>query len=58
MTAARRPLLCRDKHHGVSRGIIGMRERAALFGGDVHAGPAPGGGWQVTARLPVTWGGP
>ena len=42
----------------VSRGIIGMRERAALFGGDVHAGPAPGCGWQVTAWLPVTGGGP
>jgi signal transduction histidine kinase len=42
----------------VSRGIIGMRERASLFGGDVHAGPAPGGGWQVKASLPVTGGGP
>ena len=42
----------------VSRGIAGMRERAALFGGEVHAGPAPAGGWQVTAWLPLTGGRP
>jgi signal transduction histidine kinase len=34
-------------------GIIGMQERAALFGGDLTAGPAPGGGFVVRARLPV-----
>jgi signal transduction histidine kinase len=34
-------------------GIIGMRERAALFGGELSAGPAPGGGFVVRARLPV-----
>jgi signal transduction histidine kinase len=34
-------------------GIIGMRERAALFGGDLTAGPAPGGGFAVRARIPV-----
>ena len=34
-------------------GIIGMRERAALFGGDLSAGPAPGGGFAVRARIPV-----
>jgi signal transduction histidine kinase len=32
-------------------GISGMRERAALHGGDVSAGPAPGGGWAVSAVL-------
>jgi signal transduction histidine kinase len=32
-------------------GINGMRERAALHGGDVSAGPAPGGGWIVSAFL-------
>lgn len=34
------------------RGIIGMRERCQLLGGDLQAGPAAGGGFAVTARLP------
>ena len=33
-------------------GIIGMRERVALFGGDFSADPRPGGGFRVAARLP------
>lgn len=33
-------------------GLAGMRERAALLGGTCSAGPAPGGGWDVTATLP------
>lgn len=33
-------------------GLAGMRERAALLGGDVSAGPAEGGGFEVRARLP------
>lgn len=32
-------------------GIAGMRERAALFAGQVTAGPAPGGGWRIHATL-------
>lgn len=37
-------------------GIIGMMERAALLGGTCQAGPAPRGGWAVTAVLPrVGW---
>ena len=36
-----------------ARGIIGMRERAALYGGDLRAGPAPGGGFAVAARFPI-----
>jgi signal transduction histidine kinase len=34
-------------------GQAGMRERAAAVGGTMHIGPQPGGGYQVTARLPV-----
>jgi signal transduction histidine kinase len=35
------------------QGLIGMRERAALFGGELSAGPVPGGGFAVECRLPV-----
>jgi signal transduction histidine kinase len=38
---------------GGGHGIAGMRERAAMFGGQVSAGPHPGGGWRVRAVLPV-----
>ncbi|MEU4356793.1 sensor histidine kinase [Streptomyces virginiae] len=34
-------------------GIIGMRERVALLGGDLSAGPRTGGGFRVAARLPL-----
>jgi signal transduction histidine kinase len=34
-------------------GIIGMRERAVLLGGQLTAGPRPGGGFRVAARLPL-----
>jgi signal transduction histidine kinase len=38
---------------GTGRGLLGLRERAELYGGELAAGPGPDGGWQVTARLPV-----
>jgi signal transduction histidine kinase len=34
-------------------GLVGMRERAQVFGGTTTAGPALGGGWQVRAELPA-----
>ncbi|KGM02046.1 sensor histidine kinase [Cellulomonas cellasea] len=37
---------------GTHRGILGMRERAALLGGHVDAGPRPEGGWRVHVVLP------
>lgn len=35
------------------RGIVGMRERCQLLGGELDAGPVPGGGFEVAARLPL-----
>jgi signal transduction histidine kinase len=34
-------------------GLTGMRERAVASGGDLEAGPRPGGGFTVRARLPI-----
>jgi signal transduction histidine kinase len=38
---------------GPGRGIIGMRERCQLLGGELDASPLPGGGFAVTACLPL-----
>jgi signal transduction histidine kinase len=38
---------------GSGHGLLGMRERAAMLGGELTAGPQPGGGWRVAARLPL-----
>jgi signal transduction histidine kinase len=38
-------------------GLTGLRERVSALGGNLDAGPAPGG-WHVSATLPLTVGGP
>lgn len=38
---------------GKGQGLIGMQERAAIFGGTVSAGPRPGGGFQVKILIPL-----
>ena len=41
------------KEHGPGHGLTGMRERVTLLGGSLSAGPAPDGGYLVSAVLPL-----
>ncbi|WP_228010618.1 sensor histidine kinase [Nonomuraea phyllanthi] len=38
---------------GAGHGLLGMRERAAMLGGDLATGPTPDGGYEVSVFLPV-----
>ncbi len=38
---------------GAGHGLLGMQERVAVYGGDLAAGPHPGGGFRVRVRLPL-----
>jgi signal transduction histidine kinase len=42
-----------DGNGAAGRGLLGLRERLALYGGELTAGRQPGGGWQVQAVMPA-----
>jgi signal transduction histidine kinase len=39
---------------GGGHGLVGMRERMSVYGGELQAGPLPEGGYRLRARLPVS----
>ncbi|MFE4464597.1 sensor histidine kinase [Oerskovia sp. NPDC056781] len=42
-----------DGSHAPGYGLLGMRERAVIFGGSVTTGPRPGGGFRVRFTMPI-----
>ncbi|MET9514472.1 sensor histidine kinase [Streptomyces sp. NPDC002994] len=42
-----------EPSRGVGHGLLGMRERTVMLGGEIANGPVPGGGYEVLATLPL-----
>ena len=40
--------------NGHGHGLVGIRERVKLYGGELSSGPAPGGGFRLTTSLPLS----
>jgi signal transduction histidine kinase len=51
--SGRRPTDSDRQDRRSGQGLVGMRERVNLFGGELRAGPGPDGGFTVDARLPL-----
>ena len=43
---------------GLGHGLLGIRERVKIYGGEMAAGPAADGGFVLSARLPIGVGEP
>ncbi len=51
--AGRGPSAASGGPSAAGRGLLGLQERLSLYGGELDAGPRPGGGWRVRAVMPV-----
>ncbi|MFC5906336.1 sensor histidine kinase [Streptacidiphilus monticola] len=51
--ASPKPLADPVEHHGTGQGLVGMRERVTVLGGQLTTGPLADGGYRVAAVLPL-----